>query len=245
MTTMTGKTLTAQGEVIVSAIKAGLAAMTPERWREESAKAAESDDAGEWFAPEFEAARKATEGISWEFAGWREALDCIIAGYGRLGGVWLILSWPDIVNEKFHSTTEQVADFRGTWPNGNDPDGETQVVVNVHGSVEAGGFVLVLDDNESGGSPRDAGEDVYATFDAAKSAGIAYAEAHDEISLPYNVLARWDAADWDEDTMTASRYKYYADGQPIELTESQAAMYAWGQCEDEITGGCQAGSLRA
>jgi hypothetical protein len=46
--------LNEQGEKIVAAIRAGLAAMTPARWRE-----VEEDGDGEWFAPEFQAARDA------------------------------------------------------------------------------------------------------------------------------------------------------------------------------------------
>lgn len=89
-------------------------------------------------------------------------------------------TYDEIRNETFHSSVEQVADFRATWPNGNEPDGETQVAVNVHGAIDAGGFVLILDDNDSGGDSREAGEAVYPTFEAAKLAGIAYATEHDE-----------------------------------------------------------------
>ncbi len=66
-------------------------------------------------------------------------------------------------------------------------------------------------------------------------------------TLPQNVIARWDAADWDDDTMTASRYRYEdADTrEPLELTEAEADRYAWGQSQDDLTGGSQAGELRA
>ncbi len=74
---------------------------------------------------------------------------------------------------------EQVADYRATWPNGNDPDGETQVAIYVHGSVELGGFALEVDDNDNGGSSREAGEDIYPTFEAAKAAAVKFAEEHD------------------------------------------------------------------
>lgn len=40
----------------------------------------------EWDAPEFEAARIATEGYSWDFAGWADTLTCV-ERFGRLGGV--------------------------------------------------------------------------------------------------------------------------------------------------------------
>lgn len=67
-----------------------------------------------------------------------------------------------------------------------------------------------------------------------------------ENELPENVLASWDADDWDDETMTASTYRYkdLETGDPIELSESQAAMYIWGQCEDNVTGGTQAGTLK-
>jgi hypothetical protein len=89
-------------------------------------------------------------------------------------------TYDDIANETFHSQTEQVADFTATWPNGNEPDGETQVAVKVHGSVEAGGFILTLDDNDCGGSSREAGETIYPTFEDAQSAAKAYAKEHGE-----------------------------------------------------------------
>ena len=64
--------------------------------------------------------------------------------------------------------------------------------------------------------------------------------------LPLTVIARWDAEDWDDEKMVASKYRYQAADtfEPIELTEEQAARYAWGQCDDNITGGSQAGDLR-
>ena len=78
-----------QGQAIVAAIKAGFAAMTPARWREEKEKAEQDEAAGEWFAPEFEAAVSATEGISWDFAGWEDTLYCV-ERFGKLGGVVLL-----------------------------------------------------------------------------------------------------------------------------------------------------------
>jgi hypothetical protein len=64
------------------------------------------------------------------------------------------------------------------------------------------------------------------------------------VELPEVILARWDAEDWDDRTMTASRYRYEdQDGNPIELTEEQANLYSWGQCEDNLTGGSQSGRL--
>lgn len=96
MQTMTDQTLTPQGEAIVTAIEAGLAAMTEDRWLEirrqerEDADAGVDDGAYEWFAPEFAAARTATEGITWDFSGWADALNCIMSGYGKLGGVSLV-----------------------------------------------------------------------------------------------------------------------------------------------------------
>ena len=46
--------------------------------------------------------------------------------------------------------------------------------------------------------------------------------------------------------MVARRYRYEdADtGAAVELTEEQADDYSWGQCEDNITGGCQLGERR-
>jgi hypothetical protein len=79
--------LTAQGEQIVAAIKEGLSLMTPARWQEERESAAEAEDMGEWFAPEFAAARAATQGVQWDFDGWENALSYLVDGSGRLGGV--------------------------------------------------------------------------------------------------------------------------------------------------------------
>jgi hypothetical protein len=72
-------------------------------------------------------------------------------------------------------------------------------------------------------------------------------------NLPGSVLARWKAEDWDEETMTASRYEYVELGEtesgnlvqvgPIELTEEEASRYYWGQTEDNDYGGCQRGTL--
>ena len=69
-------------------------------------------------------------------------------------------------------------------------------------------------------------------------------------TLPQAVIARWNAEDWDDATMTASRYTYQAfeedalPGEEIELTEDEARLYSWGQCEDNLTGGSQRGTLR-
>lgn len=69
-------------------------------------------------------------------------------------------------------------------------------------------------------------------------------------ALPHQVLAHWKAEDWDDDTMTASRYTYEAldndglgDG-PIALTEKQASLYTWGQIDDNLDGGSQLGCLQ-
>ena len=61
--------LNTQGNEIVTAIKAGIAA----------------GGVDEWDSPEFEAARKASEGYVWEFAGWADTLACI-ERHGALGG---------------------------------------------------------------------------------------------------------------------------------------------------------------
>ena len=89
MTTKTidRKTLTAQGERIVMAIQTGLDAMTKERWAEIRELGKDGDADAEWLAPEFEAARQATEGIQWEFYGWENSLNAIMYGYNKLGGV--------------------------------------------------------------------------------------------------------------------------------------------------------------
>lgn len=79
--------LNEQGEKIVAAIEAGIAAMTPARWVEENEKAAQFEDEGEWFAPEFAAAREATEGVSWDFDGWKNTLEYLQDGSGKIGGV--------------------------------------------------------------------------------------------------------------------------------------------------------------
>lgn len=68
--------------------------------------------------------------------------------------------------------------------------------------------------------------------------------------LPEHVLASWRAEDWDDEKMVASEYTYKAmdeDGYfsiNIELTKEQAALYSWGTCDDNLTGGSQAGSLQ-
>ena len=68
-------------------------------------------------------------------------------------------------------------------------------------------------------------------------------------ALPEHVVATWDAADWDDDKMTASRYRYYTVDEcgyrdaEIELTDEQAARYTWGTCNDTTTGGMQWGEL--
>lgn len=96
-TLINGKTLTPQGAKIVDAIEAGLKAMTASRWAEERQKAAESEDEGEWFAPEFAAAREATEGLSWDFDGWQNTLGYITEGSGRIAGVTLAFGVGDMV----------------------------------------------------------------------------------------------------------------------------------------------------
>lgn len=76
---------------------------------------------------------------------------------------------------------------------------------------------------------------------AAEDPSLIYFEWRD---LPVSVLARWKAEDWDDDSMTASEYAYESEDGPIDLTESEADLYAWGNTDDNITGGCQRGSLR-
>ena len=81
MTTMSNK-----GNEIADAIRAGIKAMTATRWAEEAAKAAEFEDDGEWFAPEFKAARAATACVGgWDFSGWRDTLASLEAT-GKIGG---------------------------------------------------------------------------------------------------------------------------------------------------------------
>ena len=69
-------------------------------------------------------------------------------------------------------------------------------------------------------------------------------------TLPTRVRARWNAEDWDDAKMTASKYIYEImddDGLslgPIDLTESEANQYSWGICDDNLTGGSQVGILR-
>lgn len=66
-----------------------------------------------------------------------------------------------------------------------------------------------------------------------------------DIDLPIEVIARWDAEDWDDEKMVANHYTYQdlETGVEIPLTEAQAALYAWGQCMDNLTGGSQGGTL--
>ena len=66
-----------------------------------------------------------------------------------------------------------------------------------------------------------------------------------EVDLPAAVLARWDAADWDAARMVARRYRY-EDAEthaPLALTDEEAGLYVWGQTEEDVTGGAQAGRL--
>lgn len=67
-----------------------------------------------------------------------------------------------------------------------------------------------------------------------------------EKTLPENVIAYWDAEDWDDERMVATSYRYEdADTrEPVEITEAEAARYAWGTCCDNLTGGSQSGELR-
>lgn len=67
-------------------------------------------------------------------------------------------------------------------------------------------------------------------------------------ALPEKVIAHWKAEDWDDQTMTASRYAYTdaqtgETGEPVELTEEEASRYTWGQTDDHGWGGSQAGRL--
>ena len=68
---------------------------------------------------------------------------------------------------------------------------------------------------------------------------------YDGGELPKTVIARWDAADWNEEKMIATSYRYEDMNtlEDIELTEAQAALYSWGQCEETASGGCQGGTL--
>ena len=91
--------LNAHGKHIAKAIRAGINAMTATRWAEEASKAANFEDEGEWFTPEFGAARDATECVGgWDFAGWRETLDGL-ESTGKIGGMdfrhlrWRNLEW--------------------------------------------------------------------------------------------------------------------------------------------------------
>lgn len=82
--------LNEQGKAILAAIEEGNALMTADRWHAVRVLAADFEDDGEWFAPEFAAARKATEGLSWDFSTWREVADTLRDGSGKLGGVSLL-----------------------------------------------------------------------------------------------------------------------------------------------------------
>lgn len=80
-------TLNAHGKHIADCIRAGIEAMTSTRWAEEVAKAAKFEDEGEWFAPEFVAARDATDCVGgWDFSGWRETLSGL-ERTGKIGGM--------------------------------------------------------------------------------------------------------------------------------------------------------------
>lgn len=72
------------------------------------------------------------------------------------------------------------------------------------------------------------------------------AAANENRTLPMNVIARWDASDWNDEKMAASEYRYEdADTrESIELTEDEASRYAWGTCQDNLAGGSQRGELR-
>jgi hypothetical protein len=76
---------------------------------------------------------------------------------------------------------EEVAMFRATWPNGNEPDGETMITIDIlGGETEDGqiGYILLCDDNGNGGSQSEAGENVYPTKEAAIEAAKKYAADH-------------------------------------------------------------------
>ena len=90
------------------------------------------------------------------------------------------MTYDEIRGETYHAESVQVADFLATWPNGNDPDGETTVAVNVYGSAKSGGYILVLDDDGCGGDSSEAGKTVYPTFAEAEAAAVTYAAEHDE-----------------------------------------------------------------
>lgn len=68
--------------------------------------------------------------------------------------------------------------------------------------------------------------------------------------LPERVLARWKAEDWNDRTMEADKYTYFALDEDfyatveIELTEADLAKYSWGTTEDNLLGGMQVGTLR-
>lgn len=76
-------------------------------------------------------------------------------------------------------TQVKVSEFKSTWPNGNDPDGSTIVDVYVHGSDESG-YVIVLDDNQNGGMPNEAGSTVYPTFEVAMEKAKEYSDYANE-----------------------------------------------------------------
>lgn len=68
-------------------------------------------------------------------------------------------------------------------------------------------------------------------------------------ALPERVLARWKAEDWNDRTMEADKYTYFAMDEygyttEIELTDADLARYSWGITEDDLIGGSQMGTLR-
>ncbi len=84
-------------------------------------------------------------------------------------------------HEIYHEYTnaEESAQFRATWPNGNEPDGEGTVIISLRGS-DTDGWILMCDDGGAGGQSNEAGETVYPTSEAAEAAAIAYAAARGE-----------------------------------------------------------------
>ena len=88
----------------------------------------------------------------------------------------------DDIEHEYYGPAEEVAQFRATWPNGNEPDGEGTVVIKIYGS-DTDGWILVCDDDGAGGSSREAGETVYPSRDDATTAAVAYAAAHDESTM--------------------------------------------------------------
>lgn len=93
------------------------------------------------------------------------------------------MTYEDILYGRPKDHKEGVASFRATWPNGNEPDGETTVTIDVvGGETEDGkiGYILTCDDNNCGGDSREAGDSVYVTSDEAIAAANSYAAEHDE-----------------------------------------------------------------